>query len=88
MARKIFCILENKIFSMTNIPDKCCYTVFTQDNKICAVSQLKLGKAAGLDHLTAKCIKNANDALYNQLTFLFTMCCKQGFVSKNFMKVE
>ena len=85
MTRKVFDILANKMSPMVNIPQKCCKIVFARDDIRYAVFQLKLGKAAGLDHLTAECIKKL---LYSQLAFPVKLCCKYGFVPKNFAEVE
>jgi len=59
-------------------------TIFCKQDVMLAFKQLKLGKAAGLDKVSAELLINADVILCQKLADLFTACCKHGFVPNNF----
>ena len=61
-------------------------TIFCQQNVTLAFKQLKLGKAAGLNTISAEMLTNADIILCHKLADLFTASCKHGFVPNNIVE--
>ena len=63
-------------------------TIFTVQEITDAIGLLKVGKAAGCDHLSAEAVKYAHPLIIWVLQHLFNMCCKRGCVPLNFCIVR
>ena len=59
-------------------------TMFSVVDVMVAVSQLKTGKAPGLDGLCCESVIYASRPVIDMLTFIVNMCCKHGYVPSNF----
>ena len=60
--------------------------VFTIDEVRHAVSRLKYDKATVFDGVTLEMVIYAGESIVVQLTCLFNLCLKHGFVSESFTK--
>ena len=62
----------------------CTITEVSLDDVYYSIGQLKCGKAAGVDRLSAECVKFAHPRVALILCNLFNLCLKHSFVPENF----
>ena len=63
---------------------KCEYCSFTVIELLNAIDNLNLNKASGCDGLYVAAIKYCHLHIIPILQYVFSACCKHGFVSQNF----